>query len=50
MGLSAGAVERIKRMLSSISRSPDTSAIRPVESVEMGNAQPEPTKSSFIAI
>ena len=40
IGRSPGAVARISRMLSMISRSPLTSAIEPVASVRSGKAQP----------
>src|SRR5207253_5540054 len=48
IGRSPMAVPRISRMLSSISRSRETRAIRPVASVRRGNAQPEPMNSSLM--
>src|SRR3954462_13797279 len=46
MGRSPGAVARIRRMLSSSSRSRRTRATPPVASMAMGKAQPAPTNSS----
>src|SRR5580704_5168072 len=50
MGRSPLAVPRMSRMLSSISRRPDTSAILRVGSVRSGNAHPEPMKSWLITL
>src|SRR5690606_2377509 len=49
IGRSPGEVARMRRMLSSISRSSETSAMRPVASVRSGKAQPVPMNSRPIA-
>src|SRR6266540_3194462 len=50
IGRSPGAVPRISRIASSISRTRSTMAMLPVASVRTGKAQPRPMNSSAIAL